>query len=886
MKKIKTEIFSRIVFHVRVVPGLSRKLLLALLLIWGHFTVHAQDSRITLHMDDVSLGTILKEIRDQSGKNIVFSNDLIDQYAHETIHVESVSPEEALEACLGDKPVTFSIRENVIIIEPAQEEEFNSLLKQTVRGTIKDKESSIPLPGANVIIQTPSGILGGISDARGNFKLEGVRVGRHTLQITYVGYHDVVLPEIYVGSAKEVILDIELTENVEDIEEVIVRPYAQGEPMNDMAVVSARSFSVEETKRYAGAASDPGRMALSFAGVNTDDDLSNQIVVRGNSPNGMLWRMEGVEIPVPNHFYQEGYDAGYVSVLSADMLGNSDFYTGAFPAEYGNGTSGVFDMSMRNGNNQKREYSIEVGSMGADLTLEGPFSQNYRGSYLINARYATFAIMNLIGVRIDGDILPEYQDLSYKFYLPTKKAGTFSIWGLGGVSMVEDSPVADSSLWEYQYMRAGYKTNARTGSTGITHKIFLGSKSYLRTALAFTGYMSQDNSYTLTNEYEKEYDYNEKFQSKSIRFTTTYNQKFSPKATLKTGLVVSRNYFDYYSRYIRDSTRTWITDIDGRGQTNTLQGFAQYKYKFSEKLQMNLGLHYMYFALTDDYSLEPRFGLKWFLPASQSLSLGISKHSQHELLMHYAIKVPDENDSMVYANPDLKLRKAYHFVIGYSKHFRNNFRINIEAYYQHLYDLPVAKDPYNTYSSINDDYFGRPLVSKGKGRNYGIELTVEKFFVNNYYFLFTHSLFMAQYQPLDGRWYNSRYNNNYITNFTAGKEFVIREKNTLGLNMRFLWSGGKRDSPIDMSTDPETGEILYHDPKRAYEIQYADYIRLDLGVSYRINNPRVTHEFSVDIQNVTNRENINGMYYSVEDNITYTSTMTGILPFINYKLQF
>lgn len=885
MKKISTDLIQRIVFFAGIVPGKTVRLILIMLLLVSGLSMQAQEKTITLYMEGVSLSHILKAIRDQSGKNIVFSNDLVAPYQDEMIRLENATTEEALEQCLANKPFTFRIEGGIIIIEP-QEEEQGSQLRQTVRGTVLDKESLIPLPGANVIIRTRHRLIGGISDESGKFRLEGVPVGRHTLQITYVGYKDIQLPEIYVGSAREVILDIELVENVQDIEAVEVRPYAKGEPMNDMAVVSARSFSVEETRRYAGAASDPGRMALSFAGVNTDDDLSNQIVVRGNSPNGMLWRMEGVQIPVPNHFYQEGYDAGYVSVLSADMLGNSDFFTGAFPAEYGNGTAGVFDMSLRNGNNQQREYSVEIGSMGADIALEGPFSKNYNGSYLINGRYATFAILNMIGVKIDGDLLPEYSDLSYKFFLPTRKAGTFSIWGLGGISKVFDEPVADSSLWDMYDMKYGYSTRAKTGSTGITHKIFPDEKSFIRTSLAFTGYTSSDSSYTLNRDYQREYDYGEFFSSSAIRFSTSYNRKFTARTTVKTGMELSKQYFEYNSLYLDETTRQWINDINGKGNTEIVQGYLQMKHKFSDEFQVNAGLHYMHFAMNGEHSFEPRLGLRWNFQPSQSLNLGFGKHSKHELLMRYSIMSEVGEDSMAYANPDLKLNKAYHIVLGYTKHFNHDIRFMTEIYYQHLFDLPVARDSSKTYSSINDDFFGMPMISEGIGRNYGIEFTLEKYFVDSYYFLFTLALYNAEYKPLDGNWYNSRYNNNHIMNLTGGKEFTVRNKNTLGVNMRFLWSGGKRDTPIETDEDPETGVIWYFDQKKINSIQYEDYLRLDLGISYTINNPKVAHEFSVDIQNVTARENVSGKSYDPETGFTYVSTMTGILPFINYKLRF
>ena len=132
---------------------------------------------------------------------------------------------------------------------------------------------------------------------------------------------------------------------------------------------------MKKRKRYAGAIDDPARMVSAFAGVNGNAEGDNDIVVRGNSPRGILWRLEGVEIPNPNHFASEGATGGPINALNSNMLGNSDFYTGAFAPEYGNALSGVFDMKLRNGNNEQREYSATLSVLGTDLTAEGPFKE-------------------------------------------------------------------------------------------------------------------------------------------------------------------------------------------------------------------------------------------------------------------------------------------------------------------------------------------------------------------------------------------------------------------------------------------------------------------------------------------------------------------------------
>ncbi|MFC2137757.1 carboxypeptidase-like regulatory domain-containing protein [Bacteroidota bacterium] len=498
------------------------------------------------------------------------------------MNVQEAEIEEVLNLCLEKTDLTYIIQNNVIIITPKLNQNNSEKpkgLTQTIRGIIIDKDSKVTLPGANIIVLNSSPLIGGVSDNDGDFRLENVPIGRHNIKVSYIGYEELLLPEIMVGSAKEVILTLQLTESITDIREVVVRPYAKGAPKNEMAMISARSFSVEDASRFAASVGDPARMALVYAGVNGDDDITNQIVIRGNSPSGMLWRVEGAQIPNPNHFYAEGMDYGGISILSVNMLGNSDFLTGAFPAEYGNATSGVFDISLRNGNNKKREHTVQAGLLGIDLSMEGPFSKNYNGSYLFNYRYSSTYLLNLMGLKLFGDMFPSWSDFSFKLNLPTKKVGTFSIWGLGGKSNMESEPLADSSVWEKEYDREGYSTNPAMGATGVTHIYFPDNKSYFKSVISFSGNMHNDDYYRLDSNYVQESYYKESLHSSAFRVSTLYNRKFSSRISLRTGFIYSNLGYNVDFGSLDDETDRWVKDNAENGSTDTYQAYLQTKEK-------------------------------------------------------------------------------------------------------------------------------------------------------------------------------------------------------------------------------------------------------------------------------------------------------------------
>jgi hypothetical protein len=658
-------------------------------------------------------------------------------------------------------------------------------LTQTIRGTVKDNASKTPIPGATVAVLTTSPLKGSSTDAEGNFRIEGVPVGRHTIRIGSVGYEEQVIPEMLVSTGKEIVLTIGLTESLVQMQEVVVSAAEQekGVPRNEMATLSARSISVEESKRYAAAANDVARAAMSYAGVAATEGTSNEIIIRGNSPRGLLWRLEGVEVPNPNHFGEEGASGGGISILSVNMLDNSDFFTGAFPAEYGNALSGVFDIQLRSGNNEKREYAFQAGILGIDFAAEGPLSKGSHGSYLVNYRYSTLAILNKIGVNLAGDAAPNFQDLSFKINLPTARSGLFSLWGIGGLSNQQEAAQADSSRWESRYDRFGYTYSYNMGAAGLTHTLPLNDKTYLESIVSYSGYRNQDRSDSLDNQLISIPDSRHSFINGAFRVSVQLNRKFNARHTVRTGLIYSQLRFNLFSEARdEDYGNQLVQRLNNQGGSGSVQAYGQWKYRITPRLTLNSGLHVLRFALNGNTSLESRSGLKWQFSPRQSVGAAFGMHSRLESMSTYFARHPLAEGAYVQPNRNLALTKARHYVLSYDLQLREDLRLKLETYYQQLYNVPISTDPTNAESALNaeDGFTTDTLSSGGTGRNYGLEMTLEKFFTHNYYFLVTGSLFDSRYTGADGVERNTRFNGNFITNITAGKEFKVgRNRNNL-----------------------------------------------------------------------------------------------------------
>jgi len=742
--------------------------------------------------------------------------------------------------------------------------------KQTIRGVVIDKQTQIPIVGVNVILMNSQPLTGTNTDLNGEFRLTGVSIGNQNLQFSFIGYHPVSLSNLLVISGKELVLSIEMEEKVITTEEITIRANKKDQPLNQMALISARSFSVEETERYAGTWFDPSRMAQNYAGVMAMGDQRNDIVIRGNSPLGLLWRLDGINIPNPNHFGSLGTTGGPVSILNNNLLDNSDFYTGAFPAEYGDALSGVFDLQMRSGNNQKREYVAQVGLNGFEFGMEGPFVKNKKASYLASYRYSTLEIFKKLGINFGLSTIPQYQDLSFKINFPNTGIGKISIFGIGGLSFTqilarEQKP----EDWTFGRSNLDMRFDSKMGVIGLTHLIFLNKESSkssrIRTSLAISGSGSTVKADSAFFDKPSFVFYADNSYEIKYSLTSQYYKKINSKDNLSIGLIA-----DIFQVFYRDSflnkknSYVHSTDISGK-KIELLQYFIQFQHKFSNQIQVYSGIHAQYFPYNHSYSIEPRLSFKWAVAEGQAFSIGAGLHSQMQPRLFYFTRTLMKDGTYTETNKNLGFSKSSQIVMAYDLVFNPNLRFKFETYYQYLTKIPVEQN-LNSFSVANygtDFYLTRTdsLINGGIEKNYGVEFTLEKFLSKNYYFLCTASLFDSKYKGSDGIERNTVFNGKFVVNALAGYSLKLGASNSINFDAKVVWAGGKRYIPIDLNKSNQTGaKVLINE--QAYEPQFPDYYRIDIRIGFKLNRKLFSMETAFDVQNINNHKNILLMDYS------------------------
>lgn len=771
-----------------------------------------------------------------------------------------------------------------------------------IKGRVVDSQSEIPLIGANVILENSDPVMGGVTDLDGYFRIGNVPVGRQSIAISFLGYEPEVIPNLVVTAGKELDLDVNLTESFQSLGTVTISAQTDKDKANnEMAMMSARQFSLEEVRRYSGGRGDVARLASNFAGVATADDSRNDIVIRGNSPTGLLWRIDGIPVPNPNHFSTFGTTGGPVSALNPNMMKNSDFLTSAFPAEYGNALAGVFDIGFRNGNKDKAEYSFQAGAFsGLEATAEGGLGKN-NGSYLLAGRYS---LVGLIGGAAGTAATPIYSDLSVKLDLGRTKLGRFELFGIYGVSNIDfiGAEIDSTDLFASVDEDSFYK--GFVGMGGLTHTLLLNDKSYLKTTIGGSlngSTFSVERYLDQGTEDERKVDYTEVENGENrMTFNSRFNSKLNNRTTLRTGVLA-----EYISNNAALMDREDQADMDGDGlqdlvtlydidgSYSIMQPYAQAMHRLGSRWQTNVGVHGQYFGLNGDFQVEPRLSVQYDINEKHNVKIGYGIHHQATpgpilFLTHF------ENGQSFQRNEELAMTRSQHFVLGYDVRVAKNWRAKAEVYYQYIDKAPVERLP-SSYSALSEGAgFGfstsrTDLVNEGTGFNQGLELTVEKFFSEHYYVLMTTSIFEAKYTGGDGVERNSPFNNQYVFNLLAGKEFPLDDKGKklLFMDTKFTRAGGRFYTPIDLAASQAAGaEVLIEE--EAFSQQIESYMRWDVKIGARFNSPdkKLAHQFYFDFQNILDADNVFLQRYNRQTNEINTVYQQGFFPDFGYRIQF
>ena len=757
---------------------------------------------------------------------------------------------------------------------------------QTIRGQVCDVASGEPMIGVTITVENGT-TMATVSDVDGNFEIKNVPVGRHSVRATYIGYEPVLLKEQLVSSGKELVLTLRMRESISELGEVVVKPRVNKQlPLNEMAQVGARMFSVEEASRYAGGMADPARTASMFAGVATGG-ATNGISIHGNSPQMLQWRVEGVEVPNPNHFAEITEAGGGVfTSLNGTVLANSDFLTGAMPAEYGNALSGAFDMKMRVGNNTKYEHAVQVGTLGVDFASEGPLAKGSKASYLVNYRYSFLEIAKkLHAINMEHETL-DYQDLSFKLNMPTTKAGTFAVWFTGLIDNYE-SDALDPSEWETLWDMNDSWSRQRSCALGVNHTFRFKTGGTLHSSVAFTGAYRKLGIDDYDVAMTKMPDMLGRNSQWNVIISTQHQHKFSSRYTMQNGFEHQHLDFHTWLDYIKVVGGPLYRIYESEGNTGLTRLYTNHKVAISSRLSAVAGVNVMWFNLNNQWLVEPRVSVQYKLSPSSTISLAYALNSRKESTDTYFVLNANGQPT---ANKDLGLTRSHHISASFAQRLGENAMLKIEPYWQWLFDVPVEQG--TTYSILNHNLFyqDRALVNEGAGRNYGIDLTLERYLKDGLYGMLTATLFKSEYRDAQGEWHHTRHDRGWITNILGGKEWMVGKsrKNVFGLNGRLTLMGGDRYTPMvpgttyeDVAKRPD--RTIPQDGANPYSQQMNMNVGYAFSVKYTINKRHTSHHFILEYLQM---RSFHGQTFDIRTHDLVDKFTSLTFPNIAYRVEF
>jgi Carboxypeptidase regulatory-like domain len=760
-----------------------------------------------------------------------------------------------------------------------------------VKGVVLDAYTRRAVPEASIVLTPSEQTIQ--SDTNGLFALAEVPTGRVQVQVSHEGYLPCTSEATLLRSTGTLTLDVLLQPIHHQIGtvEVMAKPF---EPFNELATVSARSFTADETDRVAAAINDPGRLVLSYPGVQKGaDDAENQIIVRGNGPGGILWRVEGIDVPNPNHFAVIGSAGGGLTIFSAQLLSRSDFFTGAMPAEYGNALSGAFDIRFRRGNDEHREHHVRVGLVGIDVATEGPLRKG-RSSYLVNYRYSTLTLLNNMGFNLVGErVNNKFQDISFNLTFRNRdNRKWWTVFGSGGQSEEHYLPVENPEA-RRNTQPDHWESRLKPANVGIVGATFnwlpdTQSQSHLKAAVAVVGSAIRREYDTLDRQ-NTPYRYEtQRYLDQRLVASLTYSMVLWTGWRLKTGLMGSAIGFDFLNQVaprfgtsdIRALPDTRI-QVQGEGATALVQQYAQVR-RQSARWTLDAGYHFLWLTLNGRRAFDPRLAVGYQLTGRQRLRIACGQYSRTLPLMTYF--ATDTTQRLF--NRNLPLLRNRQVVLGWDIAWQQ-MRVTLEAYWQHLDRVPVAVNPERLYWMLDqsDQYPYFPVVSTGSGSNYGIDAAFEKGFSRTWSFLLNGSLLAARFRLPDGRSGSSVFDTRFSSAATVVKEFGLRRGDLLQVSSRFLCSGGLRYTPLDVAQSAAQRTYIPDETQRN-TAQTPVFKRLDLRIAWRYNRRHLAGAVSLDIQNVLNQPYATRVGYDSVRNATYLIKQGELLPLLAFQVDF
>jgi len=727
----------------------------------------------------------------------------------------------------------------------------------TLKGRVIDELSNEPVPFSNVALQETT--YGAVSDIDGNYEITGIEPGLYNVQASFVGYKTKTIFEVEVFAAKPTVLNIPMEAGATNLEAVEIT--TEVFERNAESPVSLQQIGTNEIQRNPGGNRDISRALQILPGVASSLSFRNDIIIRGGAPNENRFFLDGVEVPVINHFATQGSSGGPVGILNVNFIQNVDFYSGAFPANRGNALSAVLEFTQKDGNTEGLKGNFTLSATDVGLTLDGPLSDKTTFIASVRRSYLQF-LFGVIGL----PFLPTYNDAQFKVKHRINEKNEITFIGLGALDQFElnESAAQDAETeeekQEINYILGNLPVNNQWNYTlGANYKHF-SEKGFQNVVLSRSHLNNKAEKYEQNIELPENLILNYESEEIENKFRVEHTQR-TKGWRLNAGINLEDVTYSN-STFNQTSVDTSLLTVDFSSEIN-FQRFGFFgsinRSFLEERLLLSFGLRTDWNNWAESMSnpidqLSPRFSLSYSITSEFSFQANVGRY--YQLPPYTVLGFRDNSGDLVNRDNGVTYIQSDHYVAGFQYVFPSNTKISVEGFYK-----DYANYPFTTRDSINLANLGadfgvignEPVVSIGNGRSYGLEFLIQRKLYNGLFGIAALTLVRSEFTDKDGDFVPSAWDNQFILSLTAGKKFAKNWE--IGTRVQVL--GGPPFTPVDA----ETSSLIPVWNRNNRGIP--DYNRLNeerapvsYQVDFRIDKKYFFEKWSlnlyIDVENITN----------------------------------
>jgi hypothetical protein len=686
---------------------------------------------------------------------------------------------------------------------------FSANAQQTgsITGVVLDKNTQLPVADASVQLQNTQ--LGTSSDALGKFRLQGIPVKTYNVIISRVGYKSFTIFNSIINSGNENTYTIELEAETGALTEVVVKSNKKTVRAATLETpLSVQRLTAEEIKSNPGGNFDISKVIQTLPGVGGGPQggtFRNDIIIRGGAPNENVFYLDGIEVPVINHFQTQGSSGGPQGILNVSFIEEVKLSSSAFDARYDNALSSVFQFKQKNGNPNKFQGNFRLSATDASLTFEGPLSKNKKTTFLASARRS---YLQLLFKAIDLPIRPNYWDFQTKITHQVDQKTTLTFIGIGAIDEFRFAAPKNATPEKLYAINSNVLVNQWNYTIGASLKRNL-NNGFWNLALSHTSF---NNNIAKYEDNQNPSAANQTLDVVSgeaetkLRFDVNKNRKgwkFAYGASSQLA-DYSNTTFSVIRKEIRDENGSLIQPAVTVNFTSPLKAFvrlgafAQVGKRFADnRLGVSAGIRTDMNTFTKKgmnglQTLSPRISFSYVMADKWTWNSSVGMY--YKMPTYTILGFADNNNTLV--NKNVKYQQSNHYTTGFEYLPNDGLRFTLEGFYKHYDNVPVSVRNGISLANLGTDFtlLGNEAVNtNGKGKTYGAEFFVQKKLTNKFYGILSYTFYRSLYSGANGKYIASSWDNQHLLSIAWGYKF----KRNWELGLKFRYQGGSPYTPFD-----------------------------------------------------------------------------------------